>query len=108
MAEPKTIYQILELTGLPCAYSHFKDEDGEIPFAPPYIVYIGAGQDDMAADNTYIWAKNRYQIEYYFTKKDEAAEALIEKLLLDNKYNYTKSDDVYIEDENVFVIYYNV
>lgn len=104
----KTIYQILKLTGLPCAYSHFKDDDGELPFEPPYIVYIGAGQNDMAADNTYIWARNQYQIEYYFTKKNEAKETEIEALLLQYGYNYTKSEDVYIESEDVFVIYYNV
>lgn len=104
----KTLYEILKLSGLPCAYSHFKDDDGQLPFAPPYIVYIGSGQLDMAADNTYIWARNQYQIEYYFTKKDEAKESLIEKLLLQYGYNYTKSEDVYIQEENVFVIYYNV
>ena len=108
MATPKTLFQILETAGLPCAYSHFRNDDGNAPKEPPYIVYIGTGQNDMAADNTYIWAKNLYQIEYYFTKKDEAKEALIEKLLLENSYNYTKSEDVYIESEDVFVIYYNV
>lgn len=109
MAEPKkTLYEILKTSGLPCAYSHFKDDTGELPFAPPYIVYIGAGQEDMAADNTYIWARNRYQIEYYFTEKNEEIEAEIEALLLENNYNYTKSEDVYIDSENVFVIYYNV
>lgn len=104
----KTLFEILETSGLPCAYSHFMGDAEEVPFSPPYIVYIGAGQNDMAADNTYIWAKNRYQIEYYFTKKDESKEAEIENLLLSNGYNYTKSEDVFIENENVFVIYYNV
>ena len=108
MAVPKTIYEILATTGLPCAFSHFKGGTDEVPAAPPYIVYIGAGQDDMAADNTYIWKSNRYQIEYYFTEKDEELEDQLENLLLENGYNYTKSEDVYIEGEDVFVIYYNV
>ena len=103
-----TLYQILATSGLPCVYSHFKKDDGQVPESPPYIVYIGAGQDDQAADNTYIWKKNLYQIEYYFAEKNEQNEAIIEKLLLDNGYNYTKSEDVYIESEDVFVIYYNV
>lgn len=107
MAE-KTLYEILETSGLPCAYSHFKGGAEEVPFSPPYLVYIGSGRDNMAADNTYIWGRNRYQVEYYFTKKDEAKEAEIEALLLSNGYNYTKSEDVYIESEGVFVIYYNV
>lgn len=104
-----TIYEILTdpQTGLsiPCAYSHFTKN---VPKAPPYLVYIGAGQDTFDADNTFYWSHNRYQLEYYFTKKDEAQEAEIETLLLNNGLKYQKSEDVFIESENVFVIYYNI
>ena len=102
-----TLFEILTdpETGLeiPCAYSHFRDDD--VPEAPPYLVYMGDGQDTFEADNTYYWTRNRYQIEYYFTIKDEDQEAAIEKLLLDNGYLYDKTEDVYIEDQCVFVIY---
>ena len=97
------IYQVLQNTGLPCVYSHFKK-----PVDPPYIAYIGDGQDTMDADNTHYWRNNRYQIEYYFTEKNETNEAAIEDALLENGYNYTKSEDVFIEDEGVFVIYYTI
>lgn len=107
-----TLFEILTdpQTGLdiPCAYSHFSKDDEDIPEAPPYLLYIGNGQDNIAADDTFYWSENRYQIEYYFTKKDETTEAAIENLLLDNGYLYTKSEDVYIEDQGVFVIYYDV
>lgn len=107
-----TLYQILTDSqsglGIPCVYSHFRDDEGSLPMAPPYIAYLGAGQADFEADNTYYWAKNHYQIEYYFTEKDESQEAAIEKLLLENGFLYDKSEDVYIESEGVFVIYYNV
>ena len=98
-----TIYQVLQSTGLPCAYSHFKKKQ-----EPPYIVYIGGGQDTFDADNTHFYRNNRYQIEYYFKTKNETNETAIEDALLGAGYNYTKSEDVYIEDEGVFVIYYNV
>ena len=105
-----TLFEILTNSetglGIPCAYSHFRDD--EVPEAPPYLVYMGDGQDTFEADNTYYWTRNRYQIEYYFTIKDEDQEAAIEKLLLDNGYLYDKTEDVYIEDQGVFVIYYNV
>lgn len=105
-----TLFQILtdDESGLdiPCAYSHFRDSD--VPEAPPYLVYIGNGQDTFEADNTYYWTRNRYQIEYYFTEKNEEQEAAIETLLLDNGYLYDKSEDVYIEEQGVFVIYYYV
>ena len=98
-----TIYETLQSTGLPCAYSHFRTDQ-----TPPYIVYIGNGQDVMEADNTHYWRNNRYQVEYYFTTKNEQNEASIEDALLAAGYLYEKSEDVYIEDQGVFVIYYYV
>lgn len=97
------IYTALRSTNLPCAYSHFKK-----PQSPPYVVYIGNGQDTMQADNTHYWRENTYQVEYYFTTKNESNEAAIEQALLDNGYIYEKSEDIYIESEEVFVIYYYV
>lgn len=101
--EPLTVYEILQSTDLPCAYSHFRKRQ-ELP----YIVYSGSGQNTMAADNTWYYRQNTYQIEYYFKEKDEANETAIEDALLDNGYQYIKSDDVYISDQDCFVIYYNI
>ena len=102
-----TLFQILQTLGLPCTYSHFRDED-DAPKSPPYIVYLGNGQEDFRADDTYYEKHNNYRIEYYFTKKDEDTEAAIEQTLLDNGFLYEKSEDVYIESEGVFVIYYQI
>ena len=98
-----TIYEVLQSTGLPCAYSHFKTKQD-----PPYIVYIGNGQDVFEADNTHYWRQNAYQVEYYFITKDESNEARIENALLGAGYLYDKSEDVYIEEQGVFLIYYYV
>lgn len=98
-----TIYEVLQSTNLPCAYSHFKTKQ-----APPYIVYIGNGQDVFEADNTHYWRQNAYQVEYYFTSKNEANETAIETALLNNGFLYEKSEDVYIEDQGVFLIYYYI
>lgn len=99
-----TIYKVLQETGLPCVYSHFK----KTPVKPPYLTYIGQGQDKDLADNTYPWRENRYQVEYYFTEKSQTNEAAIEDTLLKYGFNYTKSEDVFIESEDVFVIYYMI
>jgi len=98
-----TIFQVLQSTGLPCAYSHFKKKQ-----SPPYIVYIGNGQDTFQADDTHYWKRNTYQVEYYFTTKNEQNEEAIETALLDNGFLYEKSEDIYIEEEEVFVIYYYI
>ena len=98
-----SIYQTLQSTGLPCAYSHFKTGQ-----TPPYIVYIGNGQNVMEADNTHYWRRNQYQVEYYFTEKNESNETAIENALLSSGFLYDKSEDIYIEAEDVFVVYYYI
>lgn len=105
-----TLYQILtdENTGvgIPVVYSHFTKKGS--PKEPPFIAYIGGGQETFKADNTFYHTRNTYQLEYYFTDKDETEEARIENILLENGYLYEKSEDIYIEDEGVFVIYYQI
>lgn len=98
-----SIFETLQSTGLPCAYSHFKTKQ-----EPPFLVYLGNGQDTFAADNTWYYRQNTYQIEYYFNKKSSANEDAIEDALLDAGYQYDKSEDVYLEDQDMFLIYYYI
>lgn len=99
-----TLFDLLQTLNIPVAYGYFKDPT----VTPPYLVYVGAGQTIMDADNTHYYKRNQYQIEFYFTEKSEEQEESIEQLLLSNGYLYTKSEDVYIETEEVFVIYYTI
>jgi len=98
-----TIKQVFEQLKIPFAYMRFNK-----PMKPPYVIYLGSGQTTFGSDNTWYYRNNTYQIEYYFDLKNEATEKTIEDALLANGYNYQKSEDVFIEDENVFVIYYTV
>lgn len=88
---------------MPVAYSHFKTD-----VIPPFLVYIGAGQNQGRADSTVYWRKNAYQVEYYFREKNEVIEASIEDALLADGWVFTKSDDSFIEGMGVFVIFYDV
>lgn len=99
----KTIYEVLHSLSIPCAYSHFT-----VPQEPPYVVYIGNGQTIFEADNTHYYRENAYQVEYYFTTKNEANEEAIESALLADGFLYDKSEDIYIESEDVFLIYYYI
>lgn len=101
-----TFFETIEKIGLPCVYSHFEEgrEDAEIP----YLAYHGNGQNTFGADGTWYWRENQYSLEYYFVEKDEEKEATIEQALLDGGFLYEKSDDVYIETEGMFVIYYTI
>ena len=88
---------------MPVCYSHFKSE-----VIPPYIVYIGAGQNQGRADNSVYWKKNAYQVEYYFREKNEAIEDTIEQAFISDGWLFTKSDDSFIEGMGVFVIFYDI
>lgn len=99
-----TIYEVLQSTGLPCFYSHSKNKTTK----PPYLAYIGSGQRNLDADDTHYWRENTYQVEYYYTTKNEEKEAEIEDALLENGFLYDKSEDIFLEEENVFLIYYYI
>lgn len=96
-----TMYQILATLGKPIAYGYHSK-----PVTVPYLVLLGAGQDQFEADNTYYVTADKYRLEYYFKKKDPDFEGQIEALLLSNGFKYEKSEDIYIDAEDVFEIYY--
>lgn len=47
-------------------------------------------------------------MEYYFAKKSIATEELIEETLISNGYIFEKSEDITIDDEGIYMIYYYV
>lgn len=103
MSIVETLNTIKATLGIPSAYSHFKSEQ-----VPPYLVYIGAGQNQMSGDDTAYWRRNTYQLELYFAEKDEALETSIEDALLADGWRYSRSDDAYEESQGLFVIFYDV
>ena len=104
MSEPTTIYEILSQgLSIPVTYGVFTTEQ-ELPF----ICILGDGQDTFKAEDTFYATKDRYTIEYYFKKKNPTQEASIESLLLQHGWLYEKSEDAYIEDEGMFVVYYYI
>lgn len=99
-----TMQEVLETTGLPVWY--FTPKGKKLPAR--YLVWYGNGQTAANADDTLYFRKNGYIAEYYYSKKDEKAESEIEAVLLDNGYLYEKSEDAYIDDEGVYLIYYYI
>lgn len=106
------IESALNAMGLPWAYmlfrgnTYFDEEGNEHEVKPPFVVYYGAGQNKLSAEDTHYWSDDTYNIEYYFTIKSSTNEATIEQALLDNGFQFEKSEDVYLEDEDIFAIYY--
>lgn len=101
-----------QMMGIPWAYMTFRsgaftDKDGIVhDVEPPFVVYYGSGQTKRAADDTHYWSEDTYTIEYYFTEKSSTNEEGIEAAILAEGFQFEKSEDVYLEDEDVFVIYY--
>lgn len=97
-----TVFELLQTLELPIVYGRHTKQ-----IETPYLLLIGAGQDHFEADMTYYVSKDRWTLEYYFSKKDPALETRIETLLLDNDLRYDKSEDLYLDDQEVFLIYYD-
>lgn len=98
-----TIYETLNRMELPWAYGRFIGIQ-----EPPFLIVMGNGQNTFSADNTYYHRDNRYRVEYYYKEKNEANEDDIEETLLSCGFLYEKSEDEYIDDEDLFVIYYYI
>lgn len=97
------IYETIKKIGIPARYSHFDKKQ-----APPFLVWLGDGQDHLSGDDTAYWRNEVYSVEYVFKDKSPELEAAIENTLLADGYRYTKSEDAFIESEGVFSIYYTV
>lgn len=99
----KELVTVLNSTGLPARYAFFSE-----PQSPPYLVYMGDGQDIFHADGSTFYKNNTYRVEYYYTKKDPEQEDMIEQAFTDAGIRYEKSEDTWLEDERVFLIYYYI
>lgn len=99
--EIKRVLELLEEIGLPYAYYLFKEK-----IEPPFVVYYRSGQVTLSADDTHLWSHNTYIIEYYFKIKESEKEEALEKAILDAGFQFSTDEDEYIEDEDIFVIYY--
>ena len=92
---------LLEKTGFPVTYSHFK-EDPENPIpSPPYIVYLVTHSSNLHADNKVYQKINNVQIELYTREKDLDAESILENILDENEVPYDW-DEIFIESEGLF------
>ncbi|MEG0854416.1 MAG: hypothetical protein RSF82_11115 [Angelakisella sp.] len=99
------IKKLLDTTGYPVAYNHFKRSKSNTPPNPPFITYLLPSSKNFAADNT-VYAKiNSLQIELYTDKKDPTAEATLESALDGATIFYDKSE-TYIDSEQLYQIIY--
>ena len=98
-----SVVEMLNTLGMPVTYMTYQKQT-----RPPFIAYHGDGQQKFIADDIPYLTQNEYTVEYYFTDKSSAREADIEAAFTACGYAYDKSEDVYISDEKLNVIYYTI
>lgn len=94
---------ILDATGYPVAYSHFKESPPSIPF----ITYLEFDSNNFHADNRILQKVRNINIELYTEKKDLQAEMALESLLDANDLPY-QTTETYIESEQLFQKIYEI
>lgn len=104
MTTAETLVQTIESVSLPIAYGAFFED----PQDPPFCVYLGDGEEHFYSDNGPYYSYRTYRLEYYFKIKNEETEDAITDALLSAGFRYERSQDVYIESENLFVIYFTI
>lgn len=101
----KTLYELLSSYKFPVSYMKFNVNEGE-ELTYPYLVYMGDGQDRFISDNLNYFTENNYRVEYYFKFKNENEERDFENFLKENHIIWEKSEDTYIDEEDLYLINY--
>lgn len=94
--------KLLDATGYPVAYSHFKKE-----VTTPYVTYLVTYSPNFKADNKTYHRIDSVDIELYTDKKDLQSEAILESILDANEIPYDTTE-TFIESEQLFQKIYEV
>ncbi|MCI5680176.1 MAG: hypothetical protein MR278_09440 [Bacteroidales bacterium] len=94
------IKKMLEATGLPVAYDHFKKQTD-----PPFLVYLLPESRNIIADDCVYQGKVLVRIELYTDKKDPELEKVVETALADMVWT---KEETYIDSEEMFEIMYEM
>ena len=90
---------------IPVAYDHF-DSNKNIEL--PFVVYREQAPSTFRADDLTFHQFFNYEIELVTEKKEIALEREIEGLLTTNKIPYSKSDEVWDNDEKIYHNFYEI
>lgn len=99
-AELKTV---LNGSGIPFVYRAWKNGH-DLPFG----VFYFERDNPFAADGIVYAKKTLYALELYTAEKDPDTEAALEKALTAAGIFYSKSDEIYIDEEQMFYVIYEI
>ena len=93
----------MDSSGLPFAYRAWKNGH-----TLPFGVFYFERDTPFSADGVVYTKKTRYALELYTAEKDPDAEATLEKALTAAGIFYSKSDEIYIDEERMFYVIYEI
>ena len=100
-----SFYETMQEFGLPIFYAKAKNEED---ITPPFLVYLEDAPEVFYADNKRYYKSGVYSLELYFKDKDKDLEDRLEKFLESKGYDFTISEDIFLEEEDILVKYYEV
>lgn len=97
------IEELLKKIDIPASYMKFREKTN-----PPFIIYFSSGSENFIADDKVFYNEYSYVIEYYFIKKSREKEKIIEQFFNDEDVTWEKSEDIYIQSEELYLIKYYI
>ena len=98
------IVEIITAAQIPCAYRFYPV--GKAP-ALPYAVYFENSSNNFIADNTVYVVGDAWTIELYTEDSGRKQRKALEAAISAAEIVWERSDTIFIDDENMFVTYYN-
>lgn len=92
--------------GLPNAYDHFDEADGEHPQGPPFICFLYPNSDDFMADNINYARVTALRVELYTDEPDFSLEDAVEAALTAQELPFAKAQE-YIDGERMYLTSYD-
>lgn len=99
----KELNTILNSSGIPFRYHHFKSKP---PI--PYGVYLCEDTESVFADGVTALQFDNIRIELYVDKKSPETEKQLTDTLTAAGIAYKKIDEVYIEEDKLYEIIYEI
>lgn len=95
----------LNASGISFRYHHWPV--GSCP-TPPFGVYLRTSTNNVCADGKVYCKATHYNVELYTSKKDVAAEQLVETALDTVGIPWQVSSEIYIESEDLYQTIYEI
>lgn len=102
------IASMIDSVGIPYAFDHFGEKDGEHPQGPPFICFLTPELDGFHADGINYVHIVQLIIELYTDEPDFDLEQAIEAALTAEDLTYQKTDQAYIETDQMYQTTYTM